>query len=274
MEWINIYAPTLRAPEYIGSEPAARAAWLNVMVYCAEQENGGRIAGAANWKDRQWQQTCGVTREEILAAAPLITIRGNDVFVWRYPADKEEEVRAKREAGSRGGKAKRKQNGSSASSKTEAELEAEAKQKQSSASTEGEGKGMEGEREVEGERKGGAAAAFPAGPSLSEWMERVKVHCEDRWTSDWWENKHGVRNSTGWKLRTGQEITNWQGYQDSLLVHFRNDLGKHQSKAAAEPKPLSEAEAEAEIARIHAAKQAQMAADQAELKALLAGGRQ
>lgn len=104
MEWINLHAPMLRAPEYIGSEPVSRATWLNVLAYCVEQENGGRIRGGAHWKDRQWQQTCGVMREEVGAANLLLVCDGDDVLVWRYPSDKEAAVREQREAGRRGGR--------------------------------------------------------------------------------------------------------------------------------------------------------------------------
>lgn len=104
MEWLNIHIPILRAPEYIGSEPSARAAWLNVLAYCCEQENGGKILGGASWKDRQWQQTCGVTLAEVNEAHPLLSIVGSDVIVWKYPVEKEELVRERREWGKKGGR--------------------------------------------------------------------------------------------------------------------------------------------------------------------------
>lgn len=103
MDWINIRTRMLRAPEYIGSTPTERATWLNVLCYCAEQENGGRIAGCSGWKDRQWQQTCGVTLREVRAASKLLVVEGDDVLVWAYPSEKEMLVAAKREAGRRGG---------------------------------------------------------------------------------------------------------------------------------------------------------------------------
>jgi hypothetical protein len=106
MDWINIHVSTLRAPEYIGSEPSARAAWFNALVYCCEQENGGRIIGGALWKDRQWQQTCGITLKEVRKSEPLLVVDGCDVIVWRYPLEKEAEVKAKRTAGAAGGRAK------------------------------------------------------------------------------------------------------------------------------------------------------------------------
>ncbi len=99
MKWLNIEVSTLRSPEYIGSEPLARATWLNVFAYCVEQENSGIIKDCEHWKDRQWQQTCGVTKDEIGISAPLLTWSDGDLIVWNYPIDKELEVQSKRNAG-------------------------------------------------------------------------------------------------------------------------------------------------------------------------------
>lgn len=146
MNWLNLRLTVLRSAEYIGCEPTARATWLNVLAYSAEQENGGRIAGARRWKDRQWQQTCGVTLAEVEGSNPLLLWDGDDLIVWGYPAEKEAEVQAKREGGMKGGRrsgeARREPLG-------EAELQAVAKLKSSSLRREGEGKekGKEGERE-------------------------------------------------------------------------------------------------------------------------------
>lgn len=103
MEWLNIHIPMLRAPEYIGSEPTARATWLNVLAYCMEQENSGRVIGGALWKDRQWQQTCGVTLEEIQTAKLLLVPSGNDLLVWRYPIEKQISVQHQRQSGRENG---------------------------------------------------------------------------------------------------------------------------------------------------------------------------
>lgn len=106
MNWLNIHTSTLRAPEFIGSGPIERATWLCVLGYSVEQENGGILRGAATWKDRQWQQTCGVTAREVKMAARLLIVDGEDIIVVFYPLEKEESVRHKREFASRGGKAK------------------------------------------------------------------------------------------------------------------------------------------------------------------------
>lgn len=137
MDWINIRTSALRTPEYIGSRPVERATWLNVLAYCTDQENGGRIQRCASWGDRQWQQICGVTRREVNAATNLLTWDGDDLLVWNYPADKQAEVQAKRDAGRLGGLARTeaktkavRQNGAlGGRPETKAELEAEPKQK-------------------------------------------------------------------------------------------------------------------------------------------------
>ncbi len=104
MNWLNLKTTQLREAAFIGSEPVARATWLCVMAYCVELENGGRIPGARLWKDRQWQQTCGVMLSEVQAAPLLLEWVGDDLIVWSYPAEKESEVRVKRENAQKNGK--------------------------------------------------------------------------------------------------------------------------------------------------------------------------
>lgn len=96
MQYLNLPLQAVRAPEYVGSSPVERGTWLNVLAYCCDQENGGKIAGAALWKDRQWQQTCGVTMREVKSATRLLAINGEDVIVHGYPSEKEDEVKARR----------------------------------------------------------------------------------------------------------------------------------------------------------------------------------
>lgn len=97
MNWLNLRTTRLRDPAFIGSDPVARGTWLCVIGYCVELENGGRIAGARLWKDRQWQQACGVTLKEINRSKPLLAWDGDDLVVWEYPCEKEKEVAHKRE---------------------------------------------------------------------------------------------------------------------------------------------------------------------------------
>ena len=99
MIWLNLKIAMLRGPEFIGSSPVERATWLSVLAYCADQENGGVIAGAASWKDRQWQQTCGVTAREVACATKLILSQNDDVVVFGYPVEKQREIELRREIG-------------------------------------------------------------------------------------------------------------------------------------------------------------------------------
>ena len=103
MDWLNIHHTVLNSEEYIDSEPTARATWLNLMGYCAVQENGGRVVGVRQWKDRKCQQILRVTREELDDDSALWRWEGDDIVVHFYPVDKEELVKARREAGRSGG---------------------------------------------------------------------------------------------------------------------------------------------------------------------------
>lgn len=104
MNWLNIHTAVLDSPEFIGSEPTERATWLCLLRYCAGQENGGRLAGCRAWKDRQWQQLIRVTQQEAFAECELWQWEGDDLTVVHYPADKESEIKTKREVASVNGK--------------------------------------------------------------------------------------------------------------------------------------------------------------------------
>jgi hypothetical protein len=107
VDWINLHIPSvIRSPEFIGSSPAERGTWVCVLAYACEIECGGRLVGAAGWKDRQWQQACGVTMREVRAAGRLLQVDGLDVMVNGYPIAKEREVVAKRGAGAQGAMSK------------------------------------------------------------------------------------------------------------------------------------------------------------------------
>src|ERR1700761_1821834 len=103
MNWLNLPVSMARHPAFIGCEPVARATWLSVLLYCVEQENGGVLKGARAWKDRQWQQACGVTLAEAENAAPLLEWKGENLVVALYPKEKEREVKICRQAGKEGG---------------------------------------------------------------------------------------------------------------------------------------------------------------------------
>lgn len=96
MQWLNIYGPDLRRPEFLGAEPHAVGIWLRVLAYAVEQENGGICKSAASWGDRQWQQAAGVTATDVKNAGELIQTRGEDIVVFGYPCKCEKTVKARR----------------------------------------------------------------------------------------------------------------------------------------------------------------------------------
>lgn len=106
MNYLNIKLTVLRSPEFVGSDPIARATWLSVSGYCADQENAGRICSCKSWGERRWAQTCGVYRKEIDASGSLLRWDGDDLIVFGYPADQEGVIQAKRAGGKAGGLAR------------------------------------------------------------------------------------------------------------------------------------------------------------------------
>jgi len=104
VNWLNIELPTLRSEEYLGSDPVQRATWLNLLAYCADQENGGVIKDCHDWGGRRWLQLIGVTSDEVLSSSDLWEWKNNALHVWSYPKAKELEVKRKREQGKKGGR--------------------------------------------------------------------------------------------------------------------------------------------------------------------------
>jgi hypothetical protein len=182
MNWLNLQVSVVRSPEYVGCEPVQRATWFNVLAYSAERENGGRIEGAKTWKDRQWQQTCGVTLAEVEAAGPLLTWEGTDLIVWAYPTDKQAEIQAKRKAGQRSGRKRHAKPQAPPKPAPNPPNSSASSSANGSASTEGEGKGIgkEVERELEGNGNNppnpqGAAASPPLRGGIPETEEARRV---------------------------------------------------------------------------------------------------
>lgn|SRR5574337_586872 len=183
MDWLNIHVSVLDSAEFLGSDPVERATWLCLLRYCAGQENGGRIVGARSWKDRQWQQVCRVTQDEVGEGSRLYGWDGDDLVVRLYPVEKEAEVAAKRAGGRRGGLA-------SARSRATAHAKLPAKHQASSASkllgkhvessaapelrTERKGKERNGKEEEEGGAR--ARGAPPSPPSPDPLREYLASH--------------------------------------------------------------------------------------------------
>ena len=107
MNWINIHTDTLRTEDFLGSEPTERATWLSLLAWCCAQENGGVIIDCKDWKDRMWQQLCGVTKSEVETKSFLFGFEGNNLVVNYYPDDAETKVKTLRENGRKGGRPKK-----------------------------------------------------------------------------------------------------------------------------------------------------------------------
>ena len=147
MEWLNIHSSTLDAPEFVGSDPVRRATWLCLLRYCAGQENGGTISSCKSWPDRKWQQLCRVTQAETQAETQLWHWECESLVVWRYPVEKEDQIKRLRIAGGKSSPAKvsaAQANGSKGGRPPITQQETHGKP------IEGDGKGKEKGMEVEG----------------------------------------------------------------------------------------------------------------------------
>lgn len=107
MNWLNLELTQLRSEVYLGSEPIHRATWLNLMAYCADQENGGLITDCNEWGDRRWLQLIGVTKDEVFTESKLWKVGDDGIRLWGYPRSQEIAVQAKRKAGKGGGRPKK-----------------------------------------------------------------------------------------------------------------------------------------------------------------------
>lgn len=93
------------APQYVSCNAIGRGVWINLLLWCAEQENSGVIAGAASWSDEAWGML-GVDKETLRYASSLLSFTEADVFVWGYPRNQEDAIKAKRAGGKKGGLAR------------------------------------------------------------------------------------------------------------------------------------------------------------------------
>ena len=88
----------------MGAGPVERGTWLFLLAWCATQENDGCIKDCLLWKDRRWQQTCGVTKNEVHMDSDLYCFVGDDLVVNLYPLDKQNEVQRKRDQAKKNGR--------------------------------------------------------------------------------------------------------------------------------------------------------------------------
>lgn len=213
MDWLNLHASRLDSAEFIGSDTKERGVWLSLLRFCIGQENGGRIADCRAWKDRQWQQVARVTLREVRHECRLYLWDGDDLMVWGYPIEKQEQVQRNRVNGTKGGQAKTEAKTQAAKANGVAGGRPKNPSKNPSENpTEGEGEG-EGERKEKG--KLGAAdepppASKPPKQTDDEWLaglaaspayEGIDVHREHAKLIAWC--------STNSKQPTRRRFINW-----------------------------------------------------------------
>lgn len=167
MEYLNLHTATLDHEVLATADDVPRSVWLHLMRFCIGQENDGRIVGAKLWPERKWLLLCRITPAAAQGESPLWEWDGNDLVIWGYPTEKQAEVKARREAGRRGGQArteaKTQAARSNGRSKSQAPTEANAEHSPSKHPTEGNGKegnGKEGNKGKEGNGKEGKRPAL------------------------------------------------------------------------------------------------------------------
>ena len=97
MDWLNLHISTIDSPEATVCDPTRRATWIWLLRFCIGQENGGRIENCGAWGDTTWQQMAKVRLREVRAESTLWRWDGDSLIVHFYPAEKQDEVQAKRE---------------------------------------------------------------------------------------------------------------------------------------------------------------------------------
>ncbi|MGC4017515.1 MAG: hypothetical protein QM755_23820 [Luteolibacter sp.] len=228
MNWLNLNTAVLDSPEFLGSDTIERGTWLCLLRYCAGQENGGRIIDCKQWSDRKWQQLVRVTLKEVRRACDLWKWEGDDLVVFEYPADKEAEVREKRDTaktnGRRGGRPR----------KTNVGTETETHEKPTLVISEkAEGERKEKGKEGEGERESVSASTSPhvhhepKRPTLQQAKAAAQtIGIPPEKAEEWWN----AREASGWiKGAAGGGTTpvgsNWQA---DLTTYARRPIGGNQ----------------------------------------------
>ena len=107
MEWLNLNRAVLESDAVAGSSVLEVGVWLRLLARCISQENGGVLADCGLWKPERWLTLVRVTQADVMEASDLWHWEGHDLHVHFYPYEKEGEIRAKREGGKKGGKAKK-----------------------------------------------------------------------------------------------------------------------------------------------------------------------
>ena len=239
MNWLNLNIQTLDSENFLGSEPVDRATWLCLLRYSIGQENGGIIADCREWGDRKWQQLVRVTKKEAMRQCDLWAWNGNDLIVWGYPVEKEDEIQQKRERaktnGAKGGRPK----------KTNEGTESETNEKPTlvnSAKAEGERKEKGKEVEVEVITHNGRAHEIPTVEDAKSYAASAPAPSSEACAVA----LHATQEAGAWITKHGHSIADWRAalrrYASLWNEHEKSKPGMkqehRQSKAATEyPEP-------------------------------------
>lgn len=107
VEYVSFPVAFVRSADFLAAPEAVQARWFRLLAYCAEQENGGVLAGAAEWPSRLWANI-GVKRnvvESVVKAGLGEWVQG-DFCLKNYPEDVEKKVKKRRIDGKTAAEAK------------------------------------------------------------------------------------------------------------------------------------------------------------------------
>ncbi len=211
MEWLNLHTSTLDAPEFIGAEPCQRATWLCLQRYCIGQENGGLIPACGDWPDRRWQQLCRITKREVNDTCELWRWNGSNLVVWKYPTEKEHEVKQNRTNGKLGG---RPTGSKSVNPKETTRFD----------SAETEGKGREGKGK-EGEGKASVSAAAPSLGRPADLKEVIAFFAELQAPEAEAATFFDHYEANGWKQGGRAVIKSWRSAAKGWVRRWRDGFG-------------------------------------------------
>lgn len=201
MNWLNLNIQTLDSENFLGSDPVDRATWLCILRYCIGQENGGIVADCRDWGDRKWQQLIRVTKRESERTCDLWSWVGDDLIVWGYPVEKQEEIQQKRDRaktnGAKGGRPKKTNQGSDGETNQEPTLVNSAKAERNE-------KGKEVEIEVISQSAG--AHETPDLESVKSYAHSAPVPISEACAIAF----HDTQEAHGWITKHGHSIADWR----------------------------------------------------------------
>ena len=106
MRFFPVECATVTGTDFSCATFEQQGQWLNLMTYCAGQENGGRIEGASELPEVFFQRSLAMRKEEFESECPLWIWDGQDLVVKFYPLQNQEKCQTLRESGRKGGRSR------------------------------------------------------------------------------------------------------------------------------------------------------------------------